>query len=321
MTTKPDQQTLLNELIDLARTLDRTPTQDEFLEVSSRGRWTISALFGSYTTFVQAANLDPVRKAKKVNNAVFTVDIEKHLGSYEKRELTHTPKIEPYPNVAIISDIHWPFENPKVVKAFIEYVEREQPEYVIINGDAWDMYSHGKFPRSHNVFTPKDEQQLSRQRNEEFWAKIKAVAPKAICVQMLGNHDIRPMKRVLETYPEAEDWIKEKLKTLFTFDGVKTVFDPREELHLNSQIIVFHGYRTKLGDHRDYTLFSTCNGHSHVGGVVFRKVRGMILFELNSGFAGDPEAKGLTYTPQRITNWTPGFAIINKYGPAFVPVV
>jgi hypothetical protein len=137
---------------------------------------------------------------------------------------------------------------------------------------------------------------------------------------MLGNHDIRPMKRVLETYPEAEDWIKEKLKALFSYEGVKTVFDPREELFLTSQIIVFHGYRTKLGDHRDYTLFSTCNGHSHVGGVVFRKVRGVILFELNSGFAGDPEAKGLTYTPQRITNWTSGFAVINKYGPQFVPI-
>jgi hypothetical protein len=46
----------------------------------------------------------------------------------------------------------------------------------------------------------------------------------------------------------------------------------------------------------------------------------MVLFELNSGLAGDPEAKGLTYTPQKITVWTPGFGAINKYGPQFVSV-
>lgn len=293
----------------------------EFLEHSKRGRWLLTKMFGSYTVFVQAAGLDPVSTGrKKIDNSIFNVNIEKHLGAYEKKDSAELPKIEPFPNAAIISDIHWPFENPKVIKAFIEYVGDVKPDHVIINGDAWDMYSHAKFPRSHNVFTPRDEQALSRERNEDFWAKVKAAAPKAQCTQMLGNHDVRPMKRVLETYPEAEDWIKEKMKELFTYKGVKTIFDAREELFLNSQIIVFHGYRTKLGDHRDYTLYSTCNGHSHMGGVVFRKVRGTILFELNSGFAGDPEAKGLTYTPQRIVNWTSGFAIINKYGPAFVPV-
>jgi hypothetical protein len=182
------------------------------------------------------------------------------------------------------------------------------------------MYSHAKFPRSHNQFTPRDEEQLSRKMNEDFWQDVKRASPRSKCIQMLGNHDARPLKRVLEVYPEAEDWIKERLQKMFTFDGVHTVFNPREEYYLNSNTILFHGYRSKLGEHRDFTLMNCINGHTHNPGVVFKKIRGASLWELNTGFAGDPQAKGLTYTPQKITQWTQGFGVINKYGPQFIQV-
>ena len=153
--------------------------------------------------------------------------------------------------------------------------------------------------------------------NEQFWKDVKLRAPKADCVQMLGNHDVRPMKRIIEAYPEAEDWVAEKLKQLFSYDGVKTIFDPREEL-IFGNLAIFHGYRSQLGDHRNFTLMNTINGHTHKGGVVFRQIRGQTLWELNCGLAGDALAKGLTYTPQKISDWTPGFGAVNKYGPQFI---
>lgn len=307
------KQKLVNDLISLSQELGRTATCFEF---TSRFGHKFKAAFGNYNTLVLAAGLDINKEVKKITNKIFEIKVEDQIEQYIPKE---SPIRVPYATLATISDIHWPFENKKVVNSYLEYVGDTKPEWCILNGDAWDFYSHSKFPRSHNLFTPRDEETTSRQRNEEFWIEVIKRSPKSQCVQMLGNHDIRPMKRVLEEYPEAEDWIKERLKRMFTFDGVKTVFDPREELMIGD-IAVFHGYRSKLGDHRDYTLYNTINGHTHNGGCVYRRIRGQTLWELNSGLAGDPEAKGLTYTPQRITNWTPGFGIVTKHGPQFIPL-
>jgi predicted phosphodiesterase len=267
---------------------------------------------------MQAAGLELSKQAtrRKIDGSVFERDIERHLAEYQPKP--YVPP-GPFPSAAIISDIHWPFHCQRVIDRFLNYVETHQPEWVIINGDAWDMYSHSKYPRSHNVFTPRDEQAMAREQNEAFWRKVKLIAPNSKCVQMMGNHDLRPMKRVLEAYPEAEDWIADKLSSLFSFDGVTTIMEPTEELFLNDKTIVFHGYRGKLGDHRDYTLLNCFNGHTHVGGAVWRQLRNEVIFECNSGIAGDPMSKGLTYRPQKITHWTPGFAVCDEYGPRFIP--
>lgn len=309
---------LVQALRDMAINLGRVPKRDEFASQIKNGRHFITLHFGSYATLLQASGLKEETQSRKIDGSIFQKSIVDHLKNHY--ENLSPSQILEWPTFASISDIHWPYENQRVIDRFFDYVKEFKPEWVIINGDAWDMYSHSKFPRSHNEFTPREEQRLAREKNEAFWKKIQEISPKSKCYQLLGNHDIRPMKRVLEAYPEAEDWITEKLKELFTFEGVTTYHDAREELELPNDILVFHGYKSKLGAHRDYTLMSTVNGHTHKGGSVFRKIRGRILFELNSGFAGDHSAKGLTYTPQRITDQTEGFAACDKWGPRFIPV-
>lgn len=326
MSEAVDQHTLIAKLKDVAIELGRTPTKTEFFRAMSGGQYRVEKHFGSYSALVIAAGLDPAPNSRiKINNSVFEKSVVTHLEHYRKEQEGKSPiqsaliSSAQTPSFATISDVHWPFQNDRVLSAFALYVEKHKPEYVILNGDAWDMYSHGKYPRSHNVFTPKEEQDLARRGNEEFWREIQKRSPKSKCVQMLGNHDIRPLKRVLESYPAAEDWIEKILTELFTFANVRTIFDPREELILGNTAI-FHGYRSGLGDHRDFTLMNCVNGHTHKGGVVFRQIRGAVLWELNSGLAGDPLAKGLTYTPQKIVNWTPGFGAHDSYGPRFISV-
>lgn len=313
-----DKHDLIQDLIRIASDLGRTPTKREYIQLGKFSH-RFETPFGTYTQFVQAAGLDaavPVR-SRKITNDVFKVDIQKHLEEYKPRNVQRK-KIY-YPTLATISDIHWPFSCQRVIDKFYEYVAAELPEYVILNGDAWDMYSHSKFARSHNIFTPREEQRLAREANEKFWLEIKRIHPNSKCYQLMGNHDLRPLKRVLESYPEAEDWVKEKIQSLFTFPGVTTLHDHREELQPDEDTLVFHGYRGKLGDHRDFTLTNVHVGHTHHGGVVYRMIRGGHIYECNSGFAGDPEAKGLTYTPQKTTTQTPGFSVRDKWGARFIP--
>lgn len=314
-----DKHDLLSALKNLASELGRTPTRVEFTSLDGVSEYAVTSNFRNYSLLVKAAGLDAYndRRKRKIDNSIFEVNIEKHLDKYEPRELAEPTGY--IPTLAIISDIHWPFCNQRVIDKFYEYLSENKPDLVILNGDAWDMYSHSKFARSVNSFTPREEQNLARKLNEEFWIKAKEASNNSKCYQLLGNHDIRPLKRILETYPEAEDWIEQKLKEMFTFEGVTTIHDHREELEVGDGI-VFHGYRSQLGAHMNYTIRSCFNSHTHRGGTVFKRHGNVTLFECNSGYAGDPESKALQYTPQKITEWTPGFSARDKWGPRFIPV-
>ena len=319
MGKKIDQFEAINRVKNLAQEVGRTPTWYEIKSVLSNS--VVYSLFGSMEKLIAAAGLEPIKSSgRKIDPMVFYKDIEEQVDNYKPREEIENYVInKPDAKIAMISDIHFPFANMKVLEKFYEFIKEHQPDFVVINGDAWDMYAHSKYSRSMNVYSPREEQSLARRMNEEFWANVKSACKKVQCFQMLGNHDIRPLKKTLEHYPEAEDWINEKMKELFTFDGVTTIHDHRQELQINEDLI-FHGYRSKLGDHRDYTHMNCHNGHSHVGGVVYRRIKGKTLFECNSGVAGDIEAKALSYTPQKMTHQTPGFSYRDKWGARFIAV-
>ncbi len=312
MSQKQDTHDLIAAVKQLAFEMGGTPTRAQFEQNVKGAKYRIEASeYRNYSGLLSAAGLVPARMERKIDQTIFNKNIEQHLESYEPRE-----DIQPYiiklkdAKIASISDIHWPFHSQKVLDAFVEFCREHQPDFIIINGDAWDMYSHSKYPKSVNIFTPRDEETQARKHNEDFWKRIKEVCPKSRCFQLLGNHDIRPMKRVIEEYPSAEDWVLDHFKKRFTFDGVETVYD----------IAIFHGYRSKLGDHRDYIHMKCMIGHQHVGGTVFRRIKGITLWESNSGVAGDIESKGLAYTPQKMTHQTPGFSYTDKWGPRFIAV-
>jgi hypothetical protein len=304
-----DQQEAINLLKELAVELGRTPYWHEIKRVVSSHH--IYNLFGSFPVFVQAAGLEPANKNRKIDNTIFEKPIEDHVEKFEHRE----KQVVTYEKMVIIGDCHFPFVHKPSLDKTIAFIKEFQPKYVIQIGDLYDMLSHGKFPRSLNVYTPKDEMNEGRKMAAEMWSKIKEVAPKAECHQVLGNHDIRPMKRIIEAYPEAELFMD--FEKWFKFDGVTTHSDIRQELIING-ICFIHGYRTKLGDHRDFNKMSTVVGHSHLGGVNFRSYGSQILFELNAGYLGDPESKALSYTSQKIVNWTHGLGVIDEHGPRFI---
>jgi len=307
------QQELINKLRELAIELGRTPYWHEITTIMSNSQ--IYKNFGSYPIMIQAAGLEPAPKAKRLTNEIFRVDIAEHIDNHQDNTIQ---KRKSYPKIACLGDLHEPFSHANLKQDFKLFVEKFKPEYIIQLGDAMDQYSWGKFPRSHNVFTPKQEEELARKNLEEFWSEMKKAAPKAKCIQLIGNHDARVLKRTLEVMPAMEHWIEKYFKDIYTFDNVHTVIDPREEFILED-IAFHHGYRSRLGQHRDFMQMNFVGGHTHKGGVVYRNIKNQVLWELNCGLAGDPTSKGLSYTNQKMNDWTLGFAAIDEYGPRFIP--
>lgn len=213
-----------------------------------------------------------------------------------------------------------PWMDKRVFTQVLDYLKDygKYLDYVIQIGDLYDLFSSSKFPRTQNLITPAEEFKEARMMAEEFWRVIQKRAPNARCHQLLGNHDERPIKRLIEKAPELEHFFN--MKAPWEFEGVKTQNGEREELILEG-ICFMHGYRSKLGDHAKYNLMNTVCGHSHTGGVHYFPLKEKTLFELNVGYLGDPEALPMRYTRQKIvTKWTPGFGVIDELGPRFVPL-
>ena len=255
-----------------------------------------------------------VNEVKKITNDIFKTNIETHINSYIPRTPIEQPK---WSKMLILGDFHAPFHSERALEEVVKFCEIFQPKYIIQMGDVFDMYSHSKFPRSHNIFTPKEEEALAREAVENMWKSLKAKAPKATCYQVLGNHDARPLKRVVESLPTMEHWVQGYFKEIMTFDGVTTMFDIREELEID-QILFTHGFLHSEGRHRDYYLRNVVFGHLHKLWVQYRRFHRQTFWEMCCGFLGEPESKGLTYQPSKQANYQLGFSAIDQFGPRVI---
>lgn len=224
--------------------------------------------------------------------------------------------------ILVIGDLHLPYHNKRALRRIYEAIKKEKPTHIIQIGDLYDQYSFSRFTKK-NITTSTRELSRARKNGLHFWNTCRSLDRNAKCYQLLGNHDARLIKRIAEKVPEAYELVKEKLDELYTFKGVRTIYDDRTELKICG-ITFMHGYRSKLGDHMRYNRVSTVCGHSHVGGVIYEQSNGRIIWELNAGYLADEKSEPLKYSPQSTRKWTLGYGLITwKAGvaaPQFVPI-
>lgn len=305
----------------MADEIGRTPSKMEYVGAGN-SETQMRRAFGTYTEFLKAAGLEPLTPStKKIDNSIFNVDIEKHLNQYTKKDSPKPKeKQEKFKRVLFIPDFHAPWGDMNVIDAACKFAKINKPDYIVQLGDLYDFISHSRFPTSKNIYTPRDEQKAARSQAEDMWKRLTAASPDSKKYQLWGNHSDRPLKRILETYPEAEDWVKKMVTELMTFDGVETVDDSRTELILPGNVMVLHGYLSRPGSHRDYNIgFNVVHGHLHTAHVLYKKLMGKIVFEMNCGIAADIGSKAFTYTPQKSTAWSSGFGWLDENGPRFIP--
>lgn len=307
----------LNEIIqkvkELYHELGRAPLR---LELESAGASKFYVAKHGYVNIIQMAGLEPLTKSEmiaarkpKITNEIFLRDISEQIEAHTPR----TPvKKNNFSKILCIPDTHFPFINKEALDKVIEFSKEHKPDYIIQVGDLLDCYAASKFPRSLNVYTPKEEERLGIEMATEMWKRLRADNPKAKCYQLLGNHDVRTLKRTLESLPIAEHWIEKYFRELFTFEGVETIFDTREELDLDG-ILFTHGF-LGAGSHKDYYLKNVIHGHDHKLYVQHRRIHGESIFEMSCGFLGDVEAKALSYTSSKLANFQLGFGWVDQWG-------
>ncbi len=301
--------------IQLAQELNRTPLKLELMRIIPRQ--TIDVHIGGYEKLLSMAGLNPHSAATS-----YQPMIKPSLEMYKKdlpdeleNKIVLSPRIES--SIQIAGDMHLPWVHEPTLKYFHEFNGDMKPNYVVQIGDLYDMYAHTRFPKSQNIYTPKDEEARARAKAVEFWELVKHNNPKARRIQFKGNHDIRPIKSALQHAPNLEHFVESYMDQLMAFDGVETIADHREIYQIEG-IGFHHGYLAQLGAHRDSNLINMVVGHTHMGGAVYRGIRGQTLWELNAGLMGDPTSKVMSYTQAKEEKQTLGFGFIDKYGPRFI---
>lgn len=308
-----DLHEIVSKLKSLHKELGRCPTRDEFIKESGISHRAIRK-HGGYTGLLRAADLQMLpgqERRFKLTSDIFRKDLKKVLDEYIPRDVTSNKN--KWPKILVIGDAHFPFVSKKAIEEIYQFAIEHQPEYIVQMGDLYDFLAHSKFPRSHNYYTPQQEEELARESAEEFFSSLKKICPDAKIHLLVGNHDLRPMKRVLESAPTIEHWAEKQFTELMTFPDVETHLDHREELEIGG-ILFTHGFLHREGAHRDYYLQSCVIGHLHKLWVTHRRVRGDQLFEMCAGFIGDPFSKALTYTPSKKANYQLGFGWIDEFG-------
>jgi predicted phosphodiesterase len=308
----------LNEIVqkvkELYHELGRTPLR---LEIESHGVSRHYLARYGYQDVLKLAGIEPLNKSDqmmarktKINNDIFYRDITEQIESYSPKAPI---KKNNFPKILCIPDSHFPFINKEALEKVIEFSREHKPEFIVQVGDLLDCYAASKFPRSQNIYTPKEEERLGIEMAQDMWKRLRADNPNAKCYQLMGNHDVRMLKRTLESLPIAEHWIEKYFKELFSFEGVETIFDTRQELEV-AGILFTHGFLGS-GSHKDYYLKNVIHGHDHKLYVQHRRIHGENIFEMSCGFLGDVEAKALSYTPSKLANFQLGFGWVDEWGP------
>jgi predicted phosphodiesterase len=219
--------------------------------------------------------------------------------------------------ILIVGDLHMPYHNKQAMRKLYETLKQLKPTHIVQIGDLYDQYSFSRFTKK-NITTSTQELRRARNDGVQFWKQCKKLARSANCYQLLGNHDIRLTKRIADKVPEAYEFVKEELNRLYTFEGVKTIYDERELLKIGN-VSFHHGYLSQLGAHSKSHGCNIVVGHSHTGGVVFEQRAGKIIWELNAGYLADEASEPLRYRPTKTSKWTLGVGFIDSFGPRFIP--
>jgi predicted phosphodiesterase len=221
--------------------------------------------------------------------------------------------------ILIVPDVHLPFTDFKAIQSIIAFSKKFKPDYIVQIGDLYDNYCFSKFRRSLDLVNPEEEVRAALKMAEQMWKALKSTAPKADCFQLLGNHDERLMKKVLERCPEFESLVAEKIADLYTFKGVETKYDSRDYIELEN-IVFLHGWMCGVAKHLHQFNQSVVVGHSHQGYTFFEKHKDKILFELNVGHVGDIKSRPFAYMPSKLSKSTKGFGVIVDGIPSFRPL-
>ena len=114
----------------------------------------------------------------------------------------------------VMSDIHFPYQDDKAIKAVYKFLEQHPVDTIILNGDILDFYDVSSFDKD-----PERINSLQKEINlaQKFFKKLRELSPNSRIVFVKGNHCER-IQRYLKKHPELYSLDALKLPNLLGLD-------------------------------------------------------------------------------------------------------
>lgn len=223
--------------------------------------------------------------------------------------------------VVSISDIHFPFQDDKVVDLEIRFCKDNQPGVIVLH-ELHDFYAISKFD--------KDPDRIETLQSEidqanEFMGKLRKACPKARIVLLNSNHLERLRKFIWRKAPELNSLKVLKLEELLELKKHKVEYKEDfsyKGIHFKHGDVVrkFSGYTAKAEFEKEDV--SGVSGHSHRLGVYFHRTRAGEKFWVEGGCGCKLDQ---VYTTG-VTNWQHGFVVLQfdskgNCFPTAVPII
>lgn len=203
---------------------------------------------------------------------------------------------------AIISDLHFPYQDRNAINAFRRFIKDKKVNDIILNGDILDFYDLSRFDKD-PVRVNKLQEELNQVKS--FLASLRELKPEANIVYVEGNHEDR-LRRYLFTHPEISSLDNLKLERLLDLEKYDVRLVKRYKL---GPLLLTHGSIV-----RQYSSFSAkgelekmntsgVSGHTHRLGSYYKSGEGFAIEWHEGGCLCTLNPEYMSEVP----NWQQGF--------------
>lgn len=221
--------------------------------------------------------------------------------------------------IAVMSDTHCPYEDPKSVDLFIKVLKSWKPDVLVHIGDLVDFYSLSSFSKN------PDKQTSFLTELEKVWAlmdRLDGLAPRKVFTE--GNHCNRLQRYLFDRAPELYGYLDVPKALQLKERGWE--YYPYQEVATIGGVGFVHdlGYagvnatRQTVQAYPDNIVF----GHSHrFASYTAGNLKRDTYTAWNVGWLGDPRQIDYLPSVKVKQDWTHGFLLITIDGgiPFFQP--
>lgn len=225
----------------------------------------------------------------------------------------------PAERVAVLSDVHFPFQDDTAVALALRVVAHWQPHRVVLNGDMLDMYAVSHFDKN-----PKRLEECGLQAELDqfaaFCGHLRAAVPMDTAIDFLpGNHEAR-LEKWLWRNSGIYGLHALELPTLLGLKAHGIAYHEREVALAEGNLIVKHGrvVRKAAGysahgelEMEKYAV-STVTGHTHRLASVFVQTRRGVVGGWENGCLCNLNPEYIEHP-----NWQQGMTLCRVDGDRF----
>lgn len=143
--------------------------------------------------------------------------------------------------IGILNDIHLPFHDKRALAIAIDYLDKLNLDYLVLNGDVADVYSLSKFERNPNYRDLNFEISIVNKFLDYLGSKFTNIIFKE------GNHEVRLVRHISDKAPELSNIEGLTIRSLLNLDKRNIRFIDNRGRVKAGKLTIIHGNEINNG--------------------------------------------------------------------------